>query len=196
MTDYPFVCPPILGTIIITRYSLFDKNARMVPPHRFASFVSPPNAATVRIVPITSSATFPAFAYDLSSSLVSFVLTCGGSDVCLTAVMHWAHIPTCDSVLLHAGYYTGCRIAKRDNCGASTILRKYYISFWANIWRIIQIVYTIYTTKIEEFVCPPNISETVAVRIMKLAHRSRIASTVINFKTNCTVHLINLIKKN
>ena len=37
----------------------------------------------------------------------------------------------------------------------------------------------IYTTKREEFVCPPNISETVAVRIMKLAHRPRIASTTI-----------------
>ena len=35
----------------------------------------------------------------------------------------------------------------------------------------------IYTTKIDTFVCPPNISETGAVRIMKLAHRSRIAST-------------------
>ena len=32
----------------------------------------------------------------------------------------------------------------------------------------------IYTTKIEEFVCPPNISETVDVRTMKLAHRPRI----------------------
>ena len=37
----------------------------------------------------------------------------------------------------------------------------------------------IYTTKIDEFVCPPNISETVAVRIMKLAHRPRIASATI-----------------
>ena len=37
----------------------------------------------------------------------------------------------------------------------------------------------IYTTIIEEFVCPPNISETIAVRIMKLAHRPRIASTTI-----------------
>ena len=35
------------------------------------------------------------------------------------------------------------------------------------------------TTKIGTFVCPPNISETVAVRIMKLAHRPRIASTTI-----------------
>ena len=35
------------------------------------------------------------------------------------------------------------------------------------------------TTKIEEVVCPPNISETVAVRTMKLAHRPRIASTTI-----------------
>ena len=44
-------------------------------------------------------------------------------------------------------------------------------------WRVIAIV--IYTTKIGEFVCPPNISETVAVRIMKLAHPPRIASTTI-----------------
>ena len=36
-----------------------------------------------------------------------------------------------------------------------------------------------YTTKIDEFVCPPYISETVAVRIMKLAHCPRIASTTI-----------------
>ncbi len=28
-------------------------------------------------------------------------------------------------------------------------------------------------------VCPPNISETVAGRLMKLAHRQRIASTTI-----------------
>ena len=38
-------------------------------------------------------------------------------------------------------------------------------------------VYVIYTTKIGTFVCPPHISETVAVTIMKLAHRPRIAST-------------------
>ena len=38
----------------------------------------------------------------------------------------------------------------------------------------------IYNTKIDEFVCPPNISQTVAVRIVKLAHRPRIASTTIN----------------
>ena len=37
----------------------------------------------------------------------------------------------------------------------------------------------IYTTKIDGFVCPPNISETLAVRIMKLAHRPPIASTMI-----------------
>ena len=52
----------------------------------------------------------------------------------------------------------------------------------------------IYTTKIEEFVCPPNISETVAVRIMKVAHRPRIAcldNDKTHFKTNVTVHLTN-----
>ena len=37
------------------------------------------------------------------------------------------------------------------------------------------------TTKIDEVVCPPNISETVAGRLMKLAHRQRIASTTIKF---------------
>ena len=35
------------------------------------------------------------------------------------------------------------------------------------------------TTKIDEFVCPLNISGTVVVRIMKPAHRPRIASTTI-----------------
>ena len=34
-------------------------------------------------------------------------------------------------------------------------------------------------TKIDEFVCQPNISQTVAVRTVKLAHRPRIASTTI-----------------
>ena len=37
----------------------------------------------------------------------------------------------------------------------------------------------IYTTKIDGVICPPNISETVAGRLMKLAHRPRIASTMI-----------------
>ena len=35
------------------------------------------------------------------------------------------------------------------------------------------------TTKIDGVVCPPNISETVAGRLMKLAHRPSIASTTI-----------------
>ena len=34
-------------------------------------------------------------------------------------------------------------------------------------------------TKIDVLVCPPNISETVAGRLMKLAHRPHIASTMI-----------------
>ena len=37
----------------------------------------------------------------------------------------------------------------------------------------------IYTTKIDGVVCSPNISETVAVRTVKLAHHPRIASTTI-----------------
>ena len=46
----------------------------------------------------------------------------------------------------------------------------------------------IYTTKIDGVVCPPNISETVAGRLMKLANRQRIASTTIKlifFKNDC-----------
>ncbi len=56
----------------------------------------------------------------------------------------------------------------------------------------------IYTTKIDGVVCPPNISETVAVRTVKLAYRPRIASTTIKFifKTNFAVHFINYIKNN
>ena len=42
-----------------------------------------------------------------------------------------------------------------------------------------QCIVHIYTTKIDGVVCPPNISETVATRIMKLAHRPRIALTMI-----------------
>ena len=43
----------------------------------------------------------------------------------------------------------------------------------------------IYTTKIDGIVCPPNnISETVAGRLMKLAHRQRIASTTIKLISN------------
>ena len=38
---------------------------------------------------------------------------------------------------------------------------------------------SIYTTKIDGVVCPPNISETVASRLMKLTHRPRIASTMM-----------------
>ena len=41
----------------------------------------------------------------------------------------------------------------------------------------------IYTTKIDRVVCPPNISKTVAGRLMKLAHRPRIASTMIKLNS-------------
>ena len=42
----------------------------------------------------------------------------------------------------------------------------------------------IYNTKIDEFVCPPNISQTVAIRTVKLAHRSRIVSTTNKLISN------------
>ena len=56
----------------------------------------------------------------------------------------------------------------------------------------------IYTTKIDEFVCPPNIPETVSVRIMKLAHRPRIVSTTIKLisKPILLSIFINFSKKN
>ena len=44
---------------------------------------------------------------------------------------------------------------------------------------LVMPIRNIYTTKIDGVVCPPNISETVATRIMKLTHRPRIASTMI-----------------
>ena len=37
----------------------------------------------------------------------------------------------------------------------------------------------LYTTKIDGVFCPPNIFETLVGRLMKLAHRPRIASTMI-----------------
>ncbi len=57
-------------------------------------------------------------------------------------------------------------------------------------WEMLLANTTIYTTEIYGVVCPPNISETVAGRLMKLAHRPRIASAMItlNSKQNCTAH--------
>ena len=50
---------------------------------------------------------------------------------------------------------------------------------WSERTRMHTVAVAIYTTKIHGVVCPPNISETVAGRLMKLAHRQRIASTTI-----------------
>ena len=49
---------------------------------------------------------------------------------------------------------------------------------------IVNNIASIYNTKIDTFVCPPHISETVAVRIMKLAHRPRIALTTNKLISN------------
>ena len=51
----------------------------------------------------------------------------------------------------------------------------------------------IYTTKIDGVVCPPNISETIADRLMKLAHPPRIASTMIKLISKPIVLPILLI---
>ena len=51
---------------------------------------------------------------------------------------------------------------------------------WFNYtYHLVEPILAIYTTKIDGVVCPPNISETVAGRLTKLAHRQRIASTTI-----------------
>ena len=49
------------------------------------------------------------------------------------------------------------------------------------------------TTKIDGVACPPNISETVAGRLMKLAHCPRIASTMIKLMSKPILLLILLI---
>ncbi len=55
---------------------------------------------------------------------------------------------------------------------------------------------TIYTTKIDGVVCPPNISETVAGRLMKLAHRQRIASTTITLiSTKFVLSILSILVK-
>ena len=56
----------------------------------------------------------------------------------------------------------------------------------------------IYTANMDEFVFPPNISEKVTVRMVKLAHRPRIASTTIKFisKPILLSMFINFIKNN
>ena len=64
---------------------------------------------------------------------------------------------------------------------------------------MLMLIYSsiIYTTKIDGVVCPPNISETVAGRLVKLAHRQRIASTTIRLiKKKITVHFSNFSKSN
>ena len=54
----------------------------------------------------------------------------------------------------------------------------------------------IYTTKIDGVVCPPNTSETVAGRLVKLAHRQRIASTTIKLiSTNILLSILSILVK-
>ena len=54
----------------------------------------------------------------------------------------------------------------------------------------------IYTTKIDGVVCPPNISEAVAGRLMKLAHRQRIASTTIKLiSTKFLLSILSILVK-
>ena len=61
----------------------------------------------------------------------------------------------------------GCQPVTRQSSRADNVITcRAYFTF-----------YDIYNTKIDEFVGPPNISQTVAVSIMKFAHRPRVTST-------------------
>ena len=64
-------------------------------------------------------------------------------------------------------------------------------------WRLKETHQDIYTTKIEEFVCPPNISETMQLEswnshIVHVLPRQRTNS----FQTDFTVHFISFIENN
>ena len=92
----------------------------------------------------------------------------------------------------------------REHCLPAVSLEKLpkSVRLTGNQWDLTGLGYIrnkiIYTTKIDEFVCPPNISETVAVRIMKLATSSTycLDNDQTHVKTNFTVHFINFIKNN
>ena len=56
--------------------------------------------------------------------------------------------------------------------------------------------HNLYYTKIDGVVCPPNISETVAGRLMKLAHRQRIAPTTIKLiSTKLLLFILSILVK-
>ena len=64
------------------------------------------------------------------------------------------------------------------------------------IRRSVQIsIRHIYTTKIDGVVCPPNISETVAGRLLKVAHRQRIASTTIKLIKKNVLSILSILVK-
>ena len=89
------------------------------------------------------------------------------------------------TTMLHLYNFTisrGCNKLNTTHHAIPRISRKLYvIGSTRTHWRRYQPSATlrIYTSKIDGVVCPPNISETVAGRIMKLAHLPRIASTMI-----------------
>ena len=69
-----------------------------------------------------------------------------------------------------------------------------YSTFYRFI--IYTVVTVIYTTKIDGVVCPPNISETIAGILMKLAHRQRIASTMIKLiSKNVILSILSILFK-
>ena len=69
-------------------------------------------------------------------------------------------------------------------------LKKLKVIIFFLVW------FLIYTTKIDGVVCPPNISETVAGRLMKLAHRQCITSTTIKLiSTNFLLSILSILVK-
>ena len=59
----------------------------------------------------------------------------------------------------------------------------------------IAATFDIYTTEIDWVVCPPNISETVVGRLMKFAHRQRIASTTIKLILKKILSILSILFK-
>ena len=96
-------------------------------------------------------------------------------------------------------YIQGCR---GFHLSTKYALPQFYLGYLQSCLSIFKCIVCsnlhayIYTTKIDGVVCPPNISETVAGRLMKLAHRQCIASTTIKFiSTNVLLSILSILVK-
>ena len=112
--------------------------------------------------------TFPSF-----SVSGPFLLDVPGVQVPSGSIVPTQRLSSSRALPLHLQF---CNCSDVFSCTSSFDVSK---PFQPSPSQTVAIASYIYNTKIDEFVCPPNIPETVAVRIMKLAHRPRVASTTI-----------------